>query len=176
MACSRGFPVYCHSRQVQSCNSVFTTCLHPILVSLTSAPHNEDFSAHKCAKISTSIHYLLDNIRQLVPLKNIGKPSSQLPQPHYMILIWSTMSWTGKYFNSFNLLLKLSTKLLLIWSHLMAVLNLDLYHNKEWYWFVQWENVMSAAIILPTWYECVGLVYDLADTTASHIHLLWIFW
>ena len=48
MACSHGFPVCCHSRHVHSCRSVLTTCLLPLFVSLTSAPHSEDFSTDRC--------------------------------------------------------------------------------------------------------------------------------
>ena len=133
MACPQGFPVCCHSRQVHSCNSVLTTCLLPVFVSLTSAPHNEDCPTHKCAR------FLLLLTTYYTTSGSLSNPCRRSPSlalnSHnrmIMILIWSTMSWTGKSFNSFTLLLKLSAKLLLIRSHLMAVLNPDLYHSREW--------------------------------------------
>src|SRR4051812_27614419 len=105
----------CHSWQVQSCNLVFKTCLLPFFVSLTSASHNEDFSADRCEIFLL----LLYHSWKLVPFQNITNYSYQFPQGHDHDPDLVQMSCTGKSFNSFTLLLKLSAKLLLIWSHLM---------------------------------------------------------
>ena len=132
MACSHGLPVCCRSRQVQSCNSVLTTCLLPVLLSLTSAPQGEDFSTNKCERHLLLLTTCCTTAGSLSPCRQSPILLLNSHNRMSMILIWSTMSCTGKSFNSFTLLLKLSAKLLLMWSHLMAVLNADLYHNKEW--------------------------------------------
>src|SRR3990170_5671999 len=114
MEWSHGFPVCCHSRQVQSCNSVLTTCLLPVLVSLTSAPHNEDFSIDKCVRFMLLLTTCCTTAGSLSPCRQSPILLLNSHMHMIMILIWSTMSCTGKFFNCFTLLLKLSAKLLLL--------------------------------------------------------------
>src|SRR4051812_48368893 len=114
MECSHGFPVCCHSWQVHSCNSVFTTCLLPLFVSLTSTPHKEDFSTDRCERFLLLLTTCCTTAGSLSPSKILAIFPLNSHKRMIMILIWSTMSCTGKSFKSFTLLLKLSAKLLLI--------------------------------------------------------------
>src|SRR4051812_46777959 len=114
MACSHGLPVCCHSRQVHSCNSVLTTCLLPVLLSLTSAPQSEDFLTDKCERFLLLLTTCCTTAGSLSPCRQSPILLLNSHNRMSMILIWSTMSCIGKYFNCINLLLKLFAKLLLI--------------------------------------------------------------